>query len=670
VAVWTFTLSAVYLPQHSGFVRSAGNVSGTVTKVDGSPVTVMQGGSVVPRVTTDAEGAVQFTIDRANLTGAPEVLVDFGIGSMHVKADEYGEYLASISTGTNDSSMAAVVSDPASSTRTQLDAHLDARAAAPKLHYLDSYTRFFRDPSYIWQSGQGNTATTASATAAAGATTLNVTSVTGLSAGVVIVTGAGTAQMQQRRIASVAGSTLTLDAALTYSVASGATVSPLWTNDRHLTHEGYVAFGYFIANAKDNAGQYVIQGTTPKVTYLGNSWVDQDGPAYSTTLLARIPGAVFVDAGVSGDESDLLLARFDTAVPADSDYVVVNEPGVNDVASHYSLATMAANLEALWRKAQAIGATLIYTGLVPLQPYPAEASARAADMTDLIGTGADFPKVTGSGLPGIVGNAPLITKPNSTSVGIGTNALGAYPTGAALIAIGYNAGMAVSTGTTNTLIGYVAGAALTTESNNVAVGSSALLHATASNTTAVGTNALTALTTGAANVAVGYNAGLALTTGGLNTVVGYAALSACATGSSNTAVGELALSNATSAYNCALGQGALQSQTSGLGNIAIGYLAGYNVAGSTAKATTTQINQVVIGRQAGGQGSSNVAIGYYAEAAGDNSVAIGANAVAPAANDFVLGTANHRYKMPGLPTVAPAAGSGVLWNNAGVVSVA
>jgi hypothetical protein len=68
-------------------------------------------------------------------------------------------------------------------------------------------------------------------------------------------------------------------------------------------------------------------------------------------------------------------------------------------------------------------------------------------------------------------------------------------------------------------------------------------------------------------------------------------------------------------------------------------------------------------------------LGYRTIADGNGGVAIGtdsggAGAVVTSANDFVLGTANHRYRLPGLPTTAWAAGSGILWNDAGTVKAA
>lgn len=592
-----------------------------------------------------------------------------------------------VGPGGSDAGVAGYITTPGSQTETALSAStadsIAARESAPKVLYLDSYSTFFRDAAYVWQTGQGNTATTAGAAAAAGDLSLTVASTTGLSAGVVIVTGAGTAQMQQRKIASIAGSTLTLDAALTYAVASGATVSPLWKDDRHLTHDGFLAFGYFIANAKDSGGNYIITGTAPKVTYLCNSWVDQDGPAYSVPLLARIPGATFVDAGVSGDESDLLLARFDTDVPSDSDYVVINEPGVNDVANvanGYTAGVMGGNLQALWEKAQAIGATLIYTGLVPLQPYPSASADAHAAMDGLIGDASAFPKVTAKGYSALSGGTSALTYrvANTNSLGVGTGALAAVTTATNDTAVGYNAGLALTTGNNNSAFGYAALAAATTATGNSAFGSLALRFATSNNNSAFGTTALGAVTTGPNNSGFGFNAGLKVTTGQGNSALGYAALAEVTTQSFNAAFGGLALRNATASFNSAFGYNAGTAVTTGAGNVHIGYEAAHLVAGAvTTDQTTTASNQVVVGRQSGGNADQITAIGYFVKATGTNATAIGTKTSATAngsgafgcdsagtgaasstQDELAIGTALHRVKIAGRLNVAQRTPSG------------
>ena len=191
---------------------------------------------------------------------------------------------------------------------------------------------------------------------------------------------------------------------------------------------------------------------------------------------------------------------------------------------------------------------------------------------------------------------------------------------------------------------------------------------------------------------IGYSAGLNNQRGQGNTAIGANALITADVGGANTASGYSALNKqTTAANNVANGYQAGFSVTTGGNNVFIGKDAGLTA--TVGNATTTGTNQTVIGYQAGlgssvqanhivaigsstlADGAFAVSLGHAAYANGAGSVAIGcdsggAGAQAAAANSFVLGTANHRYKMPGLPTANPGAGTGILWNNGGVVTVA
>jgi len=194
------------------------------------------------------------------------------------------------------------------------------------------------------------------------------------------------------------------------------------------------------------------------------------------------------------------------------------------------------------------------------------------------------------------------------------------------------------------------------------------------------------------NVSMGYQAAFNNQRGSSNIAVGNYALQAADIGNHNIGVGHAALQYVTNATsNIAIGSSAGFGVTTGNQNTFLGYWAGLTA--TIANKTTTASGQTVIGYQAGqgstfqgvhivAVGSSALASGHYAtsvghlaNADGSGAVAIGCDssgtgASAAAANSFVLGTANHRYKMPGLPTTNPGAGTGVLWNNGGVVTVA
>ncbi len=162
----------------------------------------------------------------------------------------------------------------------------------------------------------------------------------------------------------------------------------------------------------------------------------------------------------------------------------------------------------------------------------------------------------------------FINKPQTSSLGLGVDALNS-----------------LSGGTGNTMVGWHAGQSLTTGGGNVGVGASALGGATAAGS----------------SVAVGGSSQLSALDGQYNTSVGSGSLSANQSGWHNTAIGVSALSSATADQNVAVGSGAGSSVTSGFGNVLLGYA-------SQLSAGTDQ-NEIVIGSGATGKGNNTATIG-------------------------------------------------------------
>lgn len=102
----------------------------------------------------------------------------------------------------------------------------------------------------------------------------------------------------------------------------------------------------------------------------------------------------------------------------------------------------------------------------------------------------------------------------------------------------------------------------------------------------------------------------------------------------------------------------------------------YNAVGLGSFANVSGIGGVAIGRQASSTATDAVALGHLAVAAFATSTAIGKGATTNAANQIMLGTSAETVVMPGnfdasnLPTTNPGAGSGLVWNNSGVLTVA
>lgn len=434
--------------------------------------------------------------------------------------------------------------------------------------YLDAYNDFF-GATKVWVTGQATTGTTLTADVSAGATVLPVASASGLSAGVALVTGAGTVAQQLLVVQSVDTLNVTVSPATAGALSTGAAVTPLWTNESHLTITGLTAFAYWVANHASLSG---MQG---KVTVLGNSWISQLASLWATAITSAHPSTTVVEAGHGGDGPTQLIARFAADVPVDSDYVIINEPGVNACYGSATGATLAENLESLVGLIRGIGAVPVIIGHVPLSAYVSRSGRLAAEQKGLVGDGMMFPAPAGSGAYALI---PPYVAPNLTSLGLGTLAAPSV-TGTANTGVGYRALQLVTSGINNTAVGQSAGQQCVTGANNTAVGAGALTLNTAGASTAVGSNALVLATSGGSNTAVGADAGYnvagstsdATTTASNQTFVGYrsgggAAISyVTAVGASAKASGTGALALGAGTAATASGAGAIGRDSAGTG---------------------------------------------------------------------------------------------------------
>lgn len=488
-----------------------------------------------------------------------------------------------------DGSILAAIS-AGGAARNELTATIGVSIADRRVHHLDVFNKFFIDPANVWVNGQGVTPTTLTAQAAAGSTALNVASGAGIVNGVSLITNAGTATQRIYRVTGGGGTNaLTVTPAIVTTLANGVTVAPLWSDSAHLSNAGWDAYAYFIAQAKDSSGNFIIKDSG-KATFFGDSWFALGGTRYQAAIQARFPAAPVVNAGIGGNTSAQMIARFASDVPADSKYVVFNEPGVNDGLA--TPATIRANLETLVRLIRGIGAIPIFVGMPPLSTLPAISSERARELLAQVGDGTAFPGLATSQVAVAFPVTALGYSANVDSFGIGPNALAAIGNGSKNSAIGTNALALVVAGNYNT-----------------AIGSEALRNATGSNSTAIGVSALTAQTSG-----------------GQNTGVGVSALATLTTGTGDTGIGINA------------GNGV----TTGSNSVFIGSEAGYRPKGILGNATTTGASQVFIGYQSGQASASasyNVTgIGVHATAGVSNSTAIGAFTTADGQGTLAIGT--------------------------------
>lgn len=497
---------------------------------------------------------------------------------------------------------AAVAASP------ELSATSVAFDGGPRPHFLNSYDEFFTLGGFV--TGQANVATTTPG-AASGATTLPVASATGIVVNTVLVVNPGAANASQHKVTAIVGTDLTITPALPATAPAASAVVSLWSSAGHLTTTGgYQLYWRWVLTRTDTKGAAIIAPKTgDKIVLLANSWGEQSSVVFGQVVTALFPTAVSVNVGVGGNTSAMLLARFDADVPSDADYVIFNEPGVNDADGVTSAATAAANVDAIIAKARALGAVPIYTGPVKYTggsigaQVSVQQNARAkaqAGQWDAKGPGA----TVADALAAILTSAKIAL--NSVAFG---NRAQEQATGIDNSAFGDRAQFNLTSGVGNTAIGSSAQRAMTTGAQN----------------TSVGAYAHDGLTTGTNNVAVGHYAQAALTTGGQNVSAGQRALRQLTTASNDTA----------------LGHESGAALTTGQNNAYLGSGAGYAPNNVTANATTTAQGQTTIGFQSGQASATQVdyitALGYRAIAGDASATALGARANASHANAVALG---------------------------------
>lgn len=513
---------------------------------------------------------------------------------------------------TTDAQMAAIQASPTSAfavaQKAKIAATVSEEAPETTAWFLDAWNAFLSGWPFV--SGQGTSATSMTAAAASGDSTLAVASGSSFPNGTVLVIAEGTAQQHVNRVASGGGTnTLTLTKPLAFAVPSGAAVTPLWGDNGHMNSDanraGWKAFARFIMEARRPDGTRVIN-RSGKVVFLGNSWMTVANSAiYTDAVHAVYPNAPVVIAGISGNNTAQILARFDTDCPADADFVVIPEPGVNASASE-SRAVQMQNLNTLINKVRAIGATPIFTGPVPVSTNLPLTAQQEADQSVAFQR-LQYPAIQQTTPYGAVGYGPraLENATSDTNTAAGTSALRNTTTGAQNTAVGQYAGLGNTTGSFNSALGQGALQANQTGGSNTAIGRGALGATTASNSTAVGDQALNVATSGTGNTALGRQAGGSVTTGAGNVFAGasagqapnFVAGNATTTGSSQTVIGAYAGQGSSGASDriTAVGNAALAS---GTGATSVG--AGAQALNSRAVAIgsdtkTTYVDQVSIG---------------------------------------------------------------------------
>lgn len=224
---------------------------------------------------------------------------------------------------------------------------------------------------------------------------------------------------------------------------------------------------------------------------------------------------------------------------------------------------------------------------------------------------------------------------NANTTGNANTATGAYAlenntTGTDNTAVGQNALENNTTANGNTGIGLSALQYNTTGNQNAVLGAFSMQdNTTGSSNSAVGYNSLQKNTTGFANSALGLSSLNKNTTGYQNTATGVESLLKNTTGNNNTAIGNRSLyENTDGDENTAVGQNSLFSNTTGNQNTAIGFNAGALT--NSGSNNTTSSNSVYIGQDTRVYASGNIneiVIGSSARGNGSNTVTIGNSSI-------------------------------------------
>ena len=415
---------------------------------------------------------------------------------------------------------------------------------------------------------------------------------------------------------------------------AGAFPAAIWVNSSHLTGAGLATWAAHVL-----AGSTIPTTGAVKVVWFGDSWISQDPAVLTAATIAHNPSATTVVSGVSGNTSTMMLARLAADVPVDANYVIFNEPGVNDVYQGFSAQTVAENLAALVAAIRGKGALPVFAGVVPLADYANPSATRNAETAAQIGAGVQYPALPASAMV-------VPAKPEADSLGIG-GGLAKVTTGAGNTAVGVRAGAGLTSGADNTMLGREAGTAITSGTSNAAFGHNALrAGSSGSSNTALGTSALASQTTASSCTGIGFNAGV-LNTASANTFIGVSAGYAPA----GVAANATTTSDKQTVIGVEAGQGNVSATAQGE-ITAIGY-----------RARSGGFNATAIGSQAVASAHDATAIGRGATASGVGAVAIGVDNTAAAAsasgtNEFKLGTALHNVKVAGRFNVAPRTPTG------------
>ena len=203
--------------------------------------------------------------------------------------------------------------------------------------------------SHVWNERLGTQSLTLSDYASAGATTLKLSSSTGLVEQQLLTYRGIDGEYYATQIQRIEGNQLQLTTGLQKDVYAGVNAWNFYDDGSHPNWTGANAIAdysiRYLGYNSLNYGKHVL---------LGDSWFSRD--SLYERLKSRLPQANVINKGIGGNTASQLLARFDADVSWQSPTHVWILTGTNDYWNYVSASTYKSNIKSLINRVQAIGA--------------------------------------------------------------------------------------------------------------------------------------------------------------------------------------------------------------------------------------------------------------------------------------------------------------------------
>ena len=215
--------------------------------------------------------------------------------------------------------------------------------------HIPMYFDFLKSQRFVWGESGGTQSTTVTRAASAGSSQLTVSNGSSFVDGQLISYLSTDGQYYTVAVSSVQSNTVNLRTSLPAPIARWGNVWNFYNDGSHPNDMGFRSLADFALRNNDvsalNSGKHVM---------LGDSWF-ASGALYQR-LTEKLGNANFINLGVGGNTSAMLLERFDAQVGNQNPDVVWIIAGTNDYYQGVSVNTFKSNMAQLIAKINALGA--------------------------------------------------------------------------------------------------------------------------------------------------------------------------------------------------------------------------------------------------------------------------------------------------------------------------